>query len=320
LIAVIIGCGVAAVLAKSYFTADSFYRYGHYRGDSVAEIAAMTPSFQTPKPCTSCHAPRLAEWSAGLHKTVICEVCHNAAPGHPQALKVGLPSDTVRLCTQCHEAMPGRPLTSVRQVDSSTHYPSPQCISCHNPHSPKIAPSPKPASADLKEASANAAVCAACHGANGMAANDVWPNLAGQNPAYLARALGAFKTGTRKEPTMAPMAQTVPDDGVAKLAAYFGALACRAAPGRRGDGDAALGAKLAKQCAACHGGAGGPVNAAWPRLAGQNPGYLSTALKAFKDGSRDNPFMSPVARGLSDADISNLATHYASLGCSGAPH
>ncbi len=32
-------CGVIGYAARTYFTADSFYEYGHYRGASVAEIA-----------------------------------------------------------------------------------------------------------------------------------------------------------------------------------------------------------------------------------------------------------------------------------------
>ena len=36
----------AAYAAKVFFTAESFYQYGHYRGDSVAEIASDKPKFK----------------------------------------------------------------------------------------------------------------------------------------------------------------------------------------------------------------------------------------------------------------------------------
>jgi cytochrome c553 len=52
----------------------------------------------------------------------------------------------------------------------------------------------------------------------------------------------------------------------------------------------------------------------WPNLAGQKEGYLALQIKAFRDGTRKNPMMSPMAAGLSDADIDNLAAYYASLG------
>jgi len=306
---------VIAIAAKSFFTRESFYRYGHYRADSVPAIAGMATSFQTPKACINCHGPRHAEWSGSVHKTVICEVCHGAAPGHPEKLKVLIPTDTLRLCSQCHEQMPGRPTASILQVDLRKHFPDAgQCIACHNPHSPKI-----PAAAlvaDRKSAESVTASCAACHGANGVSTNDAWPNLAGQNPAYIARALGAFKTGGRASETMGPMAQTLADGDVANVAAYFSSLPCRTAGSGHAKGIAAQGRSVARQCNACHGTAGRPVNPAWPSLAGQNPAYLEAALTAFKQGQRVNVFMTPAAGALSAQDISNVAAYFAELNCS----
>lgn len=61
-------------------------------------------------------------------------------------------------------------------------------------------------------------------------------------------------------------------------------------------------------CATCHGSRGeGGGDGAFPRIAGQPAAYLETQLKAFRDGGRSNPQMSPVIVGLSDADISAVA-------------
>jgi len=79
-------------------------------------------------------------------------------------------------------------------------------------------------------------------------------------------------------------------------------------------GDAAAGKIKAAACAACHGANGISANDIWPNLAGQKEGYLALQIKAFRDGTRKNPMMSPMAAGLSDADIDNLAAYYASLG------
>ena len=68
-------------------------------------------------------------------------------------------------------------------------------------------------------------------------------------------------------------------------------------------------------CAACHGGAGISPTPVWPNLAGQKEQYLIAQMKAFKDGTRQNAQMSPMATGLSDEDMANLAAYYASLGC-----
>jgi len=67
-------------------------------------------------------------------------------------------------------------------------------------------------------------------------------------------------------------------------------------------------------CAACHGENGAkPILPEYPILAGQYPDYLASALKAYRDGRRQNPIMSMQieALQLSDADIEQLATHFA---------
>ena len=78
--------------------------------------------------------------------------------------------------------------------------------------------------ADQAAGKAKSAVCAACHGANGHAVNPIWPNLAGQNEAYLAKQIKAFRDGTRKDPSMAPMVAGLSDTDADNLAAYFANL------------------------------------------------------------------------------------------------
>ncbi len=80
------------------------------------------------------------------------------------------------------------------------------------------------AAGDAAAGKAKAAVCAGCHGAAGISATGMWPNLAGQKAAYLVKQLKAFKDGTRKDPTMAPMAAPLSDEDMVNLAAYFASL------------------------------------------------------------------------------------------------
>jgi cytochrome c553 len=303
-----------AYVAKQFFTADSFYRYGHYRADAVPEVAAKDPAFQTPAYCVGCHSERHAQWSAGNHKTVSCETCHGAAQGHPQNGKLPIPSNTVELCTLCHEAMPGRPATQP-QVDPKRHAGSQQCIVCHNPHAPKIAAIAAKVAGDAAAGKKAAGACASCHGAEGASPNDTWPNLAGQHPAYLARILAAYKSGDQKDVAMTPLAQALSDTDIQNLAAYYGMLMCAKGQGTKATGDVALGKTLAANCSACHGDTGLADNPAWPNLAGQRAGYLVNALKAFRAGLRKDPMMAGVTRALSDADIQNLAAYYSQQSC-----
>ncbi len=74
------------------------------------------------------------------------------------------------------------------------------------------------------------------------------------------------------------------------------------------------GKKLAVgSCAACHGQNGIGIVPLYPNLAGQKREYLVTQLRAFRDGSRKNPIMGPMAVHLSDSDIENLAAYFADL-------
>ena len=75
-------------------------------------------------------------------------------------------------------------------------------------------------------------------------------------------------------------------------------------------GDAAAGQAKAAVCGACHGLNGVSTNDAWPSLAGQKSTYLVLQLKAFRDGTRKDPVMAPLATPLSDADIDNLAAYF----------
>ncbi len=158
LIVLIVVVAGVALAARVFFVDDSYYRYGDYRGDSVAEIASDKPRYLGPEYCQPCHAERYAEWSGGVHhqadagKTVKCETCHGAAGGrdahglfehattgvdHPASGKLPVPGDTVKLCTLCHEKTPGRPAEQ-RQIVVASHAGTQQCKTCHNPHSPKI--------------------------------------------------------------------------------------------------------------------------------------------------------------------------------------
>lgn len=83
------------------------------------------------------------------------------------------------------------------------------------------------AAGDAAAGKAKAAVCAACHGADGKATAPIYPNLAGQNAAYLESALKAYKAGQRKggqSAVMTPMAMPLSDQDIADLAAYYSSM------------------------------------------------------------------------------------------------
>ncbi|WP_152205973.1 c-type cytochrome [Marinobacter changyiensis] len=81
--------------------------------------------------------------------------------------------------------------------------------------------------ADAAAGKAKAAVCAACHGADGIAQIPGYPNLAGQNEAYLVSSLKAYKSKQRnggQAAIMQAQASGLSDDDIANLAAYYASL------------------------------------------------------------------------------------------------
>jgi cytochrome c553 len=87
------------------------------------------------------------------------------------------------------------------------------------------------------------------------------------------------------------------------------AAGAQAAP--EGGGNAEAGATKAAVCLACHGMNGNSTNAEWPSLAGQHATYTAEQLHFFRSGKRNDPVMQPMAAGLSDQDIDDLAAYYA---------
>jgi len=81
-----------------------------------------------------------------------------------------------------------------------------------------------PAGADVAAGKTKAAMCAVCHGLNGVAKNPDAPNLAGDNANYLRKQLHAFKSGARQDPQMSIIAGGLSDDDIANLAAWYSAL------------------------------------------------------------------------------------------------
>ncbi len=83
-----------------------------------------------------------------------------------------------------------------------------------------------------------------------------------------------------------------------------------------GDPKAAT-SKAQKLCAGCHGPDGISINPIWPNLAGQKAQYFIKAMKDYRDGTRQDPNMVPLAQALTDEEIEDLAAYYARLPAGG---
>jgi len=83
-------------------------------------------------------------------------------------------------------------------------------------------------------------------------------------------------------------------------------------------GDPEAAKAKAPLCMGCHGPMGEGKDAAqgqpaYPRLAGQREAYFVKAFNAYKSDERKDPIMAAIAKGLSEADVENLAAYYAAI-------
>jgi cytochrome c553 len=68
----------------------------------------------------------------------------------------------------------------------------------------------------------------------------------------------------------------------------------------------------AQLCAACHGQNGVPSDPKTvPIIWGQEPSYLFKQMRNYRNGERDNPIMSPIAKSLAEEDLRKIASYFA---------
>ncbi len=169
------------------------------------------------------------------------------------------------------------------------------------------------------------ASCIGCHGIPGYQSSfpEVFrvPAISGQNDKYIVAALNAYKKGERRHPTMRAVAASLSEQDMADLAAYYaghgGALASSAATVTPPPEVAALLAKGA--CASCHGeNYNKPIDGSYPKIAGQYPDYLYSALKSYKvEGNpkvgRSNAIMAAQVKQFSNKELKAMAQFLGSL-------
>ena len=166
-------------------------------------------------------------------------------------------------------------------------------------------------------------ICSACHGADGNSSNGAYPSLAGQVPGYIAQQLANFKSGIRSNTIMGGMAQTLTEEDMANLDAWYSSQQPTVYALAEDQLETAqLGETLYRggyppmqvpACMGCHGPAGAGIPPIFPRLAGQHAEYTETQLLAFKSEQRRSEIMVPIAFGLSAEQIRALALYLTAL-------
>ncbi|PIF74972.1 cytochrome c553 [Variovorax sp. 54] len=176
-------------------------------------------------------------------------------------------------------------------------------------------------------------MCVGCHGIIGYQASfpeiHKVPMIAGQSATYISSALTAYKGGDRKHPTMRAIADSLTEQDIADLAAYYSQLGVK-----EGDAPPAAPAKAASEnvqaliardkdnsCTKCHGANfNTPNDGTVPKLAGQHADYLFVALKSYRVKNnphlgRSNAVMAAQVepKKFTNAELKTLATYISSL-------
>ena len=181
------------------------------------------------------------------------------------------------------------------------------------------------AAGDAKQGEALTATCLACHGSDGNSLAGSFPNIAGQNEAYLYKQLVDIQTGARSAVLMTGILDGLTPQNLEDLAAYYASQT--PAQGAADPALVALGESIYKAgiarkkvaaCTGCHSPTGqGNGLAKFPMLAGQWAEYTEAQLMAFRSGARgndgDGKMMRISAMDLSDAEIKAVASYIAGL-------
>ena len=181
---------------------------------------------------------------------------------------------------------------------------------------------------DAKAGEGKIAMCIGCHGIIGYKSSfpEVYhvPKISGQNAKYIAAVLEAYKKGDRKHPTMRGIADSLSEQDIADVSAYYEQHGKKGTelPAKPGREPSVQVAELLKKgaCVSCHGdNFAKPIDPSYPKIAGQHADYLFVALKSYKADARNanvgrnNAIMGGIAKQFSNAELKALANYLASV-------
>ncbi len=193
---------------------------------------------------------------------------------------------------------------------------------CANPSRSRDLGNPNVAAVTLAQQ-----VCSNCHGLTGNAVSPNFPNLAGQQEAYIVAQLSVLKSHNRRDPAgyeyMWGISRSLTDEQIKGLATYYASQLPTKQPIEGKSSSIAAGkaifeagvpAESVPACIGCHGNAGQGM-ATFPRIAGQHADYLVKQLNVFQrtDERPEGSVMKVVAHGLTRGDIESVSAFLQAL-------
>jgi cytochrome c553 len=162
----------------------------------------------------------------------------------------------------------------------------------------------RPPFGDPAAGEAQTALCGGCHGARGVSDDPLVPNLAGQEPTYLVKAIKAYRDHERSHDDMVA---DKTDAEIEDIAAFYSI--------QNTGSEVETGAQTAEiiaKCDRCHGHAIGESSLVVPVLYGQKKEYLLRVMRQYRDEQRGSTMMHKMSAGYSDVVLAEIAEYYAS--------
>ncbi|MGA3397971.1 MAG: c-type cytochrome [Acetobacteraceae bacterium] len=212
---------------KYLVTAMAAYKSGERKNDTMK--AMLTPIgdanldniglfYALQKPARA-QTPAAGDAGAGQALSAPCAACHGAdgVSGNPSSPSLA-GQDAQYLAAALHAYKDGtRGNTTMKALSASLNDNAIKNLAAfyaaQEPRQPDVR---KPLTAPQW-----AERCDRCHGVNGNSTDPRIPALAAQNEGYLAKVLDAYRTGVRRSPEMAAMAEVLSESDVRNLAAYY---------------------------------------------------------------------------------------------------
>lgn len=143
------GLMILGTILRSVFLPDEFGKYGHYRPGAMEDEANREARNMANESCFDCHPLIRKLHVAGVHKDILCEVCHGAFASHVQSDAVIATMPVIRgeeirpLCLRCHnEVIQAHVPESLKMVALPKHLEDRKvrthhvCNQCHHVHAP----------------------------------------------------------------------------------------------------------------------------------------------------------------------------------------
>lgn len=168
-----------------------------------------------------------------------------------------------------------------------------------------------------------AAVCFACHGANGISETENTPSIGGQQTPYALIQLFMFREKLRRFDPMNEITKSFTDDDLKAFSDFVATLPPPQPPSGTPDAgrmERAAAIIAQNHCSGCHrADFSGADNV--PRIAGQREDYLAKTLREYKDNSRHgyDGTMADVMGSVSAEQIADLAYYISRMKAAPSP-